>query len=350
MEALSILTYLRIDRDGGHVLDYTDAKRFLSDEVEYEDGLEEATCDILSNASALAEINGPLTAELTAGADSRLVAAALTRAGVADRFAFYCRGDEVNREQTIAQAVAAHLGLTMTRHPGTRVCVSPSSAAEVSQWVINHSHGIKQVGRHAGYSRSPGLVLNGSNGELLRSFYSGRLAADFPPSATGFLSAVWSPILRDPESGILRAEIVDGIVERARERLAHSRALGIRSDAAADYLYIAGRNRYFISHTTMETSRFTKQFGPLYTLAGTRLALESPLDIRGSGLIMFDMFNRLNRRALQVPFDTSKFGPYVGAKRDLVETISINDIPAPHFDDRRPPRAGTGAWGSLSRR
>lgn len=116
IETVPLHSYVALTSNGMSTRPYPNVTPLVVPEVDYEEQLHLAAEEITANASAAATMSGTLTSHLTAGADSRLVGATLTAAGVADKFVFFCGANAVTREQDIAQKVAGHMGWTMTQH------------------------------------------------------------------------------------------------------------------------------------------------------------------------------------------------------------------------------------------
>lgn len=318
--------------------------------LDYEEHLHLAAEEITENAAAAATMPGTLTAHLTAGADSRLVGAALTAAGVADKFVFFCGANAVTREQDIAQLIAGHMGWMMTHHPGTATATTVPGTVQGRQATLEAAEGVKTTGPTEGQLRSRGLVLTGYNGEALKSFYSGRVETLTPGAfdAETFLRAVWPKNLIDPEAGLVRPEAVERIRSSVQASIDDARDRGVPVETIGDYLYLKSRNRYFAWHSAMEGSRYRAQFTPLYSPAMVRLAMSMPLAYRTSGRITFDLFRLLAPRTLEVPFDAPKFRGDVGKKFDAISKPDPSSIPVAEYDARTKPKAaGTYRRGKV---
>lgn len=264
--------------------------------------------EMASNARAYGRRPGPKVAHLSAGGDSRLSAAALVHESVDQEFNFYCAGNSGGRENVIAGEVAQHLGLCMGNDSGLRTPVVPRTAFESVAVALMDTEGIKHYSPFRTTLGSDGLILTGMYGGILRGFYSPGLKRLEKKDGRSVLGAIWSSRLHDPTSGILNGNIVDRTATSLDSKLSLGRDRGIYEDALGDYLYASVRQRYFGAHTLMETSRYVKQASLLYSPAALKYALSLSLDHRESGRLVFDLYNRLCRRALEIRFDSEKFG------------------------------------------
>lgn len=350
IKAAPLHSYLALGHSGMSYRRYSSVEPLVQPGLDYEEQLHRATEEIIANASAAATTSGTLTSHLTAGADSRLVGAALTAAGVADKFVFFCGANSVTREQDIAKLIAGHMGWTMTQHPGTATAIAVPGTVQNRQAVLEASEGIKTTGPTEGQLRTSGLVLTGYNGEALKSFYSARVDALTPGvfDAETFLNAVWPKNLIDPESGLVLPPAVGRVRDSIQDSIENARDIGVPVETIGDYLYLQARNRYFAWHTAMEGSRYRPQFTPLYSPAMVRLALSMPLAFRADGRITFDLFRLLAPRTLEVPFDTPKFRGDVGREYEEISRPDVSSIPAAAFDTRKKPTSsGTYQRGNV---
>ena len=334
-------SYLSLGPRGIEYTRYPSFEPLFQSEIDYEEQLEKAAEEIVDNAAISATSGGPLTSHLTAGADSRLVGAALHAAGVDAKFVFYCGENSVTREQDIARKVAGHMGWTMTRHSGTASAYRVVGTATSRLASLEASEGLKFIGPTEGQLRSPGLVLTGYNGEALKSFYSGRINAVTPGEFTAetFQSTIWAKNLIDPENGLLTPDAVNRVRESITEHIEEARDAGFPTDAIGDFLYLKARNRYFAWHSAMEGSRYRAQFTPLYSPQMVRLAMSVPLSYRTQGRLTFDLFQRLAPKALEVPFDSRKFYGETAERFDRID--KVKRTPEAQYDGRKSPVAPT---------
>lgn len=309
--------------------------------MNYEEQLAIAAEEIVENAALSATQTGTLTSHLTAGADSRLVGAALHAAGVDHKFVFYCAENAVTREQDIARRIAGHMNWTMTRHPGVSTAYKIPGVVYQRHAILEASEGLKAVGPTEGNLRVPGLVLTGYNGEAVRSFYSTRVESLTPGryDADAHLQATWPKRIWDPEAGLVERAAIERTLHRIDSDLEGARELGIPTETLGDYLYFKSRNRYFAWHTAMEASRYLPQFTPLYSPAMVRLAMSMPMRDRRTGRIAFDLYRLLAPKALEIPFDTPKFEDEVHREWEALPLRAPEYLPEPKYDERKTPPA-----------
>lgn len=296
----------------------------LGSSVPSEELLDLIVEEMLSNARAFAKSDGPKVAHLSAGGDSRLSAATLVRASVADDFRFYCAGNSISRENLIASEVAQHLGLRMTSDSGLRTPVVPRTAFESVAVALIGSQGMKHYAPFKSTLHSEGIILTGMYGGIQRSFYSSGLENLDVKDGRSILSSIWGKRLHHSETGILNQSVIEQISEGVDSKLQVARSLGVREDAIGDYLYAAVRQRYFGAHTLMETSRYVKQGSVLYSPSALRYSLSLPLIDRHDGRLVFELYSRLLPKALQVRFDSEKFGPTVQSDPRFPDLVSYS--------------------------
>lgn len=326
-------SYLTLSRKGVTERAYPSAQGFFSERPHYDDSLDLIENQMRESAVGFSELSGARTAHLSAGADSRLSVASLVSAGVSDRFSYYCASNAVTREGDIAHGVASELGLRMTDDSGMAALATPSTPFDQVIAMLVANQGMKLTGPSGSAIHRDGVVLTGLYGELMRSFYSGRLPMDWTPRRIDFAAVLCGPIIADPDSGVLRPEVLDRLIEAIDTKIGNAVQLGIRDDAIGDYLYATVRNRYFAAHTQMESSRYVHQSSTLYSPEGFRLALSLPLEARADGKIIYDLFKRLAPAALNVPFDSEKFGPSVRGQEGY-RTVEATSYAEPETDGR----------------
>lgn len=339
--AVPMDSYLSLSARGVEYTRYPTFEPLFQSGINYEEQLRKAADEIVENAAISGTSSGPLTSHLTAGADSRLVGAALHAAGVDSKFVFFCSENSVTREQDIAKKVAGHMGWTMTRHSGTASASRVVGTAASRLASLEASEGLKFIGPTEGQLRSPGLVLTGYNGEALKSFYSGRVNAVTPGEFTAetYQNTIWAKNLIDPEKGLLEPDAVGQVRNSITADIDQARDAGFPTEAIGDFLYLKARNRYFAWHSAMEGSRYRAQFTPLYSPAMVRLAMSVPLSYRAQGKLTFDLFQLLAPKALEVLFDSQKF---YGETAERFGSIDKIEKPAePEYDGRKNPVAPT---------
>lgn len=337
IDAAPLHSYAIVSERGISFTKYPNFIELYQPGLDYKEQLAIAAEEIVENAALTATQSGTLTSHLTAGADSRLVGAALHAAGVDDKFVFYCAESAVTREQDIARRIAGHMGWTMTRHPGAAAAYRIPGVVNQRHAILEASEGMKAVGPTEGNLRAPGLVLTGYNGEAVRSFYSTRVESLTPGryDADAHLRATWPKRIWDSEIGLVNQGAIDRTRQRIESDLETARDLGIPGETLGDYLYFKARNRYFAWHTAMEASRYLPQFTPLYSPTMVRLAMSMPMRDRRTGRIAFDLYRLLAPKALEIPFDSPKFEDEVHEESQALPLRDLNYQPAPNYDGRK---------------
>lgn len=356
IRALRPFEYCVLQRGKLRVSGYQTQEQLQSSR-DYETSIEGARAQIEQNVRVATESAPALvTSHLTGGFDSRLVLAALSSSDMAHAARFYCQGDAVLPDRQIAERVASTFDLLMTEHPGTVQAVAPSDIGGQLAWPLAHSNGVLTIGPHAG-SRDGGhnRILSGGYGGTFRSTYDYRLQGKPRGNARPGLElarGLWpSYLFGDSErSGLLSTEFLESFSDGIESVRRRGRALGVRDDALADFLYISTRSRYFIGHISRSWSQFTPRFDPLYSLEAVALALQLPLDMRSSNIIGFDLMRALDSRLLSMPFDVPKFSSDLARWRELVPESPWprGESLVTRYDGRRPAKPESFDTGILN--
>lgn len=328
VDALDVFQYLSINSHGLSAKTYKSKVDFFESNEDYEELINGAVEEIMENASSIAKVNYRKVCHITAGADSRLNCAALIASGVSDFFSFYCHQEAAKNELQLAEQFALDNKLKMTLHNNCGVAMAFTGYGEAAYNIMNSSAGMRAAGPHEAYYRMPGIVINGNYGEYFRSYYSNRFDAGLVDGKL-LREVCWAPIISDPTNGLVRDAFVKSYENRVNEKIAQLDGLSLRPDAVGDFLFASVRNRYFVSHSTMEHSRYTKHFSALYSLKGLKASLRLPILYRKQGLVMFDIYQRIYPRSMRVPFDKDKFGHDVLKMREYVK-------PDYKFNDGKP--------------
>lgn len=331
IRVLPLFSYVKVSEGIFHECTYRTASDFFYSDCSSAELFEETVEDIKLAAKTYASHGPKRICHLTAGLDSRLVAASLSNQEVSESFSFFCAEDAVTQEQRIAKEVAGHAGLTMTHYTGNRVALAAANPVDETRMTLASSGGLRSTGPHVGYCRTENLVLSGVYGGQLRSTYSSRVPRE-KLSAADIIENIWPSALLDPERGVAKPSAITRLEGVLDHKLQAMRSVGIREDALGDFLYINTRARYWGGHSLIEASRYTSHGTTLYSLAGQKLALESDLDSRASGLLIFDLYKELDPRMLEIRFDQEKFGRRVYTNRERPAVVEAANSPAPNWD------------------
>ena len=332
IEVLAPFEYLRISaRDGVRRCTYRAAARLLDRSVPYQERLAAAADEIRSNVAALATSRrNPKVLHLTGGFDTRLVLAAVLEAGYADRFLFTCTGRAGTEDKRVSAALAAEFGLTMTDGPGAPLAEHPRTLIDQVLWQMRAAYGMATVGPHRGYRSAGSVVGAGGYGELARSFYSHRARHLAPGDAAAIATEFWGPDVSLAPGALLAPAPIERFLTGLCERLDAAGRLGVRADALWDYLYLTGRNRYFVGEISRQWTPVAARFDPLYSLNAAALSLALPVTERAANLIGFDLMNIFCPVLAELPFDRDRYtDAYVDLRGEPKRREFTPDRPEP---------------------
>lgn len=311
IKSLNILSYLTINRESLLIEKYSGVNFSKNTSLSYGEMIDSAADEIVNTVTAASQLNiSSRICHLTGGFDSRLVAAATTKAGVSDSYRYFCQGDAVLPDKKLAENVAAELGLTMTNFSGISTTFSPTDFGGGLVGPMTNSAGLLSVGPHIGNSFSDTLILSGGYGGTFRSTYDYRFLDRPNDSITGkeLGTALWGQYLfAGGQGSLLNQEYSNFLASKIDDKMNQGRDLGVREDALGDMFYIQTRARYFISHITSAWNSYIRRIDPLYSPVAIHGALTMPLKERAGNSIGYDLALKLDRRILEYPFDTEKF-------------------------------------------
>ncbi len=330
-------TVIKLHPDGSydeHLLG-VDHKCYSANRNEYEDLISEGVRNVRNNALAVAKASqGEIYADITGGFDSRLVISGLNNAQILDKASFYSL--KSSSEWETACGIARVCGrpiswiypVSSVVEENTNFLFSCLEGSRDSSGTINHS-----TRDFAG--RSPVTSLSGGYGETFRDFYliSEELLHK-GVTGTSFVEAVFSkyPIYTWSIDGrrIFLPEFETKVKDRVEGVFERGRHAGARDDQLGNYLYLKGRNRFWIGQLAYWSSRAQLRFDILY----------SPELISAANTL-----DRYRRRANFVGLDAMrKMAPYLlnypfhGSGHERIPAIYRSerfDPPRYHFPEGR---------------
>ncbi|MHC5560404.1 hypothetical protein ACYSMR_15690 [Kocuria sp. U4B] len=290
-------------------------------EWQYGELLDLAHHEIGQNFKALTEVHG-LTkiSDLTAGFDSRLILAGLMSTNQHHDFYYHCMKD--TSDWSIASQLAHEFDLNITTSYGNSLARQmPYNYREQKLFL---SHLSDDVLTHSYASRfHPGNVvgLQGGYGETFRTFNS-VIWTDGPDSADLFAYSLWRwadfPAAEERASSIYAPQLLDEVTNKAKGALTQSISTGLGADAATNWLYLKGRNRYWIGQNSFYNSAIRIQLDPLYSVAGAAGSLRLPFYERRANFLGLDLMRRWQERLASLPFDKEKISPLYEKKRATI--------------------------------
>ena len=100
---------------------------------------------------------------------------------------------------------------------------------------------------------------------------------------------------------------------------------GFEPDAVINYMYVEGRNRYWIGLHSYYGNFYRTQFDPLYSLQGISLPLSLEFDKRKSNFVGLDLMHFWAPTLLELPFDKKKVSDLYEKERRKVTTRQFSN-------------------------
>lgn len=300
--------WLRLSGRGIKVQSYKGEAQLHGELVPYNDALQAAEEEFLSNVTASAKYECSYRiSHLTGGSDSRLVLAALRKAGVESDFTYYCSGGPGDSDFDIASRICAAVPVSMSSFSGYFEDNLSSSWQEHLVGALNATAGLLLTPASVWAKPREVMILSGGYGEFLRSFYNHGKSASLPAEYLAEMMYGTFGMGREAETCILAPGTRDRFVTLLRASVHDARELGVREDALLDYLYMTGRNRYYVGEISRTISNSAHRFDPLYSVFAARasLALEGPL--RNANVFGLDLMRRLDAVLAAMPFDRERY-------------------------------------------
>ncbi|WP_207382269.1 hypothetical protein [Schaalia vaccimaxillae] len=297
--------WISFDSRGMNLCEYSESSQ---PELTLDDALHALAQEWAKNCQIVADATGTVCiAHLTGGFDSRLVLAAMRSAGVDRGFSYYCSGQAGEPEFDSSRRLCASLSLTPTDDSGYAEENLSESWEEHLWGAFAWTEGVVSSPATIWGVQTPGIVLSGGGREILRSFYNkGESVFNSPDRITEHMFDSFAmgksgsqSILSEPMKSLIY-EGLENEHHRASEK-------GIRSAAQLDYLYLTGRNRYYVGEISRSFSRFIPRFDPLYSPFAAKIALNLDGEIRNSNLLGLRALGRLDSLLAALPFDSERY-------------------------------------------
>ena len=287
-----------------------DSRLYGSNPREYEELIDNGVRDVRENANSVAVASqGDIYADITGGFDSRLVVAGLNNARVLDNVSLYSlkSSDEWETACGIARVCGRPISwlypVSSVVEEKTNFVSSCLEGSRDSSGTINHS-----TRDFAG--RSPVTSLSGGYGETFRDFY---LVSEqlLEQGVTGgrFVESVFSkyPIYSWSvgEQRIFTAEFESHLKKRIDGFFDCGRNAGAREDQLGNYLYLKGRNRFWIGQLAYWASRAQLRYDILYSI--DLIAAANTLDRyrRRANFVGWDAMRKMAPYLMNYPFHGS---------------------------------------------
>lgn len=334
VDTLAPFTYVQFDYEGATEKQYPFLNGLINDTSDVDATIEAYLEDVSININAAANYESPIKiSQLTGGMDSRLVLGHVVNAGLQDVISFYVGGSEQSLDVRAARSLCSRLGLRMTKYSGIDRSISPSGVDELL-WPLHETSGILQGPADAGLARNENVVLSGGYGEVLRSFYSKNRNPDVR-SSDSILRQMYGEFGHPTKdsSGLWNNDFLESVGETVTAKIDHAKNLGIPEHFQLDYLYLTGRNRYFVGEISRSMSQYTNRFDPLYSPLLLALACKSSAQERHDGTLQLSILHKLSSGLVSQPFDTPRVSDQFARDHglDLIESF---DATPPEFDAR----------------
>ncbi|MAQ08250.1 MAG: hypothetical protein CMQ11_00190 [Gammaproteobacteria bacterium] len=320
---------VRVSRSGEvELVSVSPPERLYFSGMSYREGMDAFVQDMLENVAKPLDHDFDIkVSHLTAGFDSRLVLAAMLKAGVADDFIYYCISSSADFE--ISRSLSGHFELRHTSsndgNPRGR-----GWQRDYHEYVKNSPRATQFVlgeGIDFRYSPSNNLVFQGGYGELARTFNSFKWDGDLS-QISSLAHSLWRwngfPEESEVASSIWSKDYLDIVIRRLSEDIRRFRELGLPDDYFTNWFYIEKRNRLFIGARTYYSNHYRSQFDPIYS---SHLAwLPATIDFyrRRSNFVGVDAMIEMSPLLASLPFDNEKIGPLYRQDRQVPDPTEFN--------------------------
>jgi hypothetical protein len=276
----------------------------VADGTPHEHLLDAAEVDLVEHARRAGEL--PLHDRmlmLSGGKDSRLVLAALHRAGQTAQLRARTDGWDHSPDCLVAKSLAAALDVPIHQHTpsGTRL-----DAGAFRRTVREHAHltsgALTTWTLRASARWSRRCVIGGLFGELLRTHY-GREGIETP----GDLRLWLDEEMAFDAAGLIGAEAAEHYWGWIRDWISGRLEAGVRPCDIPEVFYATQRMRHWVG-AQMEIEG-SPLINPLYTVSGLRAALRAGPEARGADSITFQLIERLSPGLLEIPLANDTWHP-----------------------------------------
>ncbi|MGJ7459336.1 asparagine synthase-related protein [Halomonas sp. RA08-2] len=282
---------------------------------------------VLSHSCAFGAEDG-IELGLTGGKDSRLIAAALKKAG--KDFRAYTIGDKNHPDVTIGAEVAKTLGVphkVVTRKGeshGETVTVDPKLSTLItlycSDWTV---FGYDRIGSlSTRYNDNP--LFKGSGGEMLRGGYPSVLKRGLFNKAKLKFESFWK------DHGLLKGDALSRFFDAKSRSFAEIE--GMDGIDALDKMYLLYRNGRWGSATYM-SSHNRRQIIPFMDNQLLKLIYKLPGEIRVGQYLYYELLKRYSNDLVKVPYFAKTY-PFVKDPIEQYRSVA-EGLPRPVLGDQK---------------
>jgi hypothetical protein len=285
--------------------------------------VDQAAMEIRENVRAVARSSyARRVCDLTGGADSRVVLAALLAEGIEDDFEYHCIGEHPGPDYAASAYLQDLLGLTETSldPPSDWADLRPDPVRSMGAF-MHRTMGCTAFFNDLSIGTPPAhdrIQVGGGLAGSYKGFHAGAEHVHTLPESVAFLRG--EPFPRKEPPPPRPAGFTAGFHERldVELRLAVDEAMARGGSSATlegvlDRWYLDNRNRYHFGLSWHLVNRHRPQFQPLYSLATLWAArsLEGP-ERRGNR-VGFELLRRLYEPLLALPFAEARWAASVVA-------------------------------------
>lgn len=292
----------------------------------YEDEVDSLCYEFRENVTLAASGNfDGKFAHLTGGFDSRLVLAAIKSAGLEKEFIFSCIPG--SRDWDIASRLAGEIGLRFSGFEGNKRGVGyAQNYYESLTRRSRNSSGAIVSGVEPSYIPANTLLFQGGYGEVMRTFNAFNWSGPYD-DVSGLAFSLWRwasfPRAEDIEKSMWSKTFLDHCIERLGAHAKRAEELEIPVDAFTNYLYVEGRNRYWVGLQSFYGNRYRTQFDPLYSTRCVSTPLMLPFSQRKANFLGLDVMRKLASEISEYPFDREIISAEYEASRGAINRRSF---------------------------
>lgn len=263
--------------------------------------------EIVTNVTAAVSGSGNslVLSDITGGFDSRLVLAGILAAGAGENVVLSSIRN--HPEWVYAEGLAAISGLRLTDFRGLVGAVVGQGRYIEKAFLGSLSSGGIIANDIAATATPPGPVnFQGGYGECFRAFNSCYLGDVDLVDGERIASEIWkyAPIFRCmvEDRRVFTSDFLYLLSGRLQEYIDEGVRLGVKAEHLTSFVYLHGRNRYFIGQQSYHSSRSQVRLDPLYSCSLISASYSRNFWYRRSNMVGLRAMARLCPELLEYPF------------------------------------------------
>jgi asparagine synthase (glutamine-hydrolysing) len=251
---------------------------------------------------------GPLDCPITAGRDSRVMAALLLRYGVQAQY--FTAGSVGSADRSIGSQIARHFDLTHRAGEPPSLETVTHRWEDLSQRFLGRTDGMVTLEHIRNAFNFPSELsrlvvhLYGIGGEVARAYYINSTHLLAPPDAKAIRRLLKSVFLGRNQGGNLLTAAGQEVVENHCDRFVDGAlATGFKAKDVPDLFYLSERVRRWGGNNFRQATPYSTVYSPFCTRPYVEAAFAIPVGRRFAEHIPFEMLRFLVPEIADIPFD-----------------------------------------------